>query len=155
MADTFHESCLRAAASMAVAAALPDVPAERVYVRLTGDRAKITFPCVIVCLDGVKETWAPLDTESDLLTLPVNLVLGHRLDLRSDDVLLQKWLGWRQLLRVAYLMQLMADVPEVWHVEVKPMETIDSQRLIGPEYAGGAAGLILEPQVVVPRVRAA
>ncbi len=155
MADTFHESCMRAAAAMAVAAALPDVPAERVYVRLTGDRAKITFPCVICCLDGVKEEWRPLDTEYDVLTLPVNLVLGHRLDLRTDDVLLRKWLLWRQGLRIAFLMQLMDDVPEVWDVTVKALDTVDSQRLIGPEYQGGAAGVLLEPQVVVPRVRAA
>ncbi len=155
MADTFHESVLRNAASMAVAAALPDVPAERVYVRLTGDRAKITLPCVICTLEGVKETWVPLDTENDVLTLPVNVILCHRIDLRTDDVLLRKWLVWRQALRAAYLMQLMTDVPEVWHVDVEPMDTIDHQRLIGPEYQGGAAGVLLKPQVVVPRVRAA
>ena len=124
---------MRAAASIAAAEGLPDIPPERVYVRLSPDRAKVTYPCVIVTLEGCKEAWLPLDTE--------------------NDVLLQKWLGWRQNLRHAYLMQLMADVPEVWHVDVEPVDTVESQRLVGPTYQDGASAVLLKPQVIVPRRR--
>jgi len=153
VADTYHESVMDAAKAIVAAEALPDIPAERVYKRLTTDRVKLTFPCVVVSIEGCNEEWRPLDTENDVLTLPVNVALAHRLDLRADDPLLARWLAWRQGLRRAFLMRLMGDVDEVWHVEVKPMATLDAQRVIGPEYQGGAAGLILEPQVVVARRR--
>jgi hypothetical protein len=152
VADSYHEEVLDAATTMATAAALSGV-GTKVYRRLTGDRAAVTMPCLIVNLEGCKEEWRPLDTEYDVLTLPVNIALAHHADMRATDPMLARWLLWRQNLRVAFLMQLMDDVSEVWHVEVRPLDTLDSQRVIGPEFQGFASAVMLLPEVVVPRVR--
>lgn len=141
---SIHERVMDAAAALVVAEGLPGITASRVYTRLTADKAKVTLPCVVVNLEGCRETLAPLDTEFDQRTLPVNVVLLHRADLRSDAETLTRWLSWRESLSDAYLMQIFDDVTEVWHVDVEPLDAVDSQRLVGPEYQGGASGMILK-----------
>ncbi len=154
MADSYHESVMDAVAAMVVAEGMPGITADRVYVRKTADKATVTLPCVIVDLEGCKETLLPIDTENDVRTLPVNVHLMHRADLRDHRAALVKWLAWKENLHEAFLMQLPSDVSEVWHVDVEPLEVIDVARLVGPEMQAAASSILLKPQVITTRRRA-
>ena len=125
----------------------------KVYKKKLPDTADVDFPCVLVTLEGCKEVLQAIETEKDERVLPVQVHLLDRQDLRSQTDL-SRWLSFVQSIGEAFLMQLMEDVPEVWHVEVRPMETLMAQEALGPKYMNAASSWLIEARAITPRRRA-
>jgi hypothetical protein len=143
---------MTAIAALLAAEGLDDIPSERIYVRKLPDTATVQFPCILVTLEGAKPECFPLDTEYDERLLPVSVLLLNRSS-RRDDSDLSTWLTWLEDAVNALLMQLYDDVPDCWHADVRPMDSVDQQRIIGPEMGIMASGYVITPRVVTARRR--
>ena len=157
MADpvSLHKSVLDAVVAALQAIESPRVPPEQIYLRKTvGDVANVMRPCWIVSLDDARETMDAFSTEDDCRTLPVVATFLDRKD-RKNTADIPGWLASRQQVANAFLMQLLPDVLEVWHVDVRPLDVLDMQRVMGPGYEDAQGGFMFLPQAITTRIRPA
>lgn len=130
-----------------------DLPAdadERVHRMKLEDEASLQFPCVLVTLDGCTPSYAPVTTEQDEKTYPVAVIALDRRD-RRDQGDLPDWLQSLETQAGALFFQLLAEVPEMWHSEVRSMPAIEARKAAGPGYQQQAGGFWLDCKCITPR----
>jgi hypothetical protein len=153
MADSLHESVLDSLAATLATALPSDIPAERIYKQLAEDRTNIKHPCIVLLLDGVRETCEAFSSEEDERVLPVQVHVMDSKD-RKEPTWLAPWLARRQAIIDALLMQVPEDITGVWDVKVEPTSVIDGMRLLGKSYEDSRGGFTIRAKITTARRRA-
>src|SRR5262249_36412806 len=128
-------------------------PAEKVRKQIIFDVTGLpTRPCVVVLIDTVRETLTQIDSENDERFLPVHVILIDRKS-GTDSTWIGDWLTWRETIANAFLSQVLTDVPGCWDVDIKAIQVVDAQRLLGKSYEDAQGGFTIEAKITTARIR--
>lgn len=148
-----HEQVMDAAVAALVAMGLEQFPENKIVKQITFDETNLpTRPCIVVLLDSVREELTQIDTENDKRVFPVHVILIDRKS-RTDHTWVGDWLTWRETIASAFLSQVLEDVDGTWDLDIKAMQVIDAQRLLGPAYQDARGGFTIEATCDTDRTR--
>jgi hypothetical protein len=156
---TPHEQAQHGVAELVRSLNLPDLPAGRVYERLTQHGANITYPCCVVSIAGLIEEKERIAFGMWLWTYPVLVLFAHRGDAK-DPAEQPVYMAWRDPIEHALEeAQTLPGVQDFHDIEVQvggsvsgiargrtePGQTADPA---GPAWLKVAGGMVARVQVL-------
>ncbi len=133
-----HERCLSAIEDRLSDLVMVGNPNANIYKYLVPRDETISLPCIMLTLEGERETQPGTLTGTDDIGYPIGVSILDRNDQR-DTTNRAKYLLWRQQISRALRHQRLAGVPEIFTVNVEPRAVVDPQL---PHFAYFVTGLV-------------
>ncbi len=99
-------------------------PAARVYEQSFPDPGNVSFPCVLVTVDGVEETSEQTFSQRDDFGRPVKVQIADRFS-KGDHERLASYEFWREKITRCFVNQQLAGVPESVYCKIEPYVILD------------------------------
>ena len=122
-------------------------PAERVYEQMIPDESNVSFPCVLVTVDGVQESQETGLSTVDDIGRPVKVAIADRGGKREAQKLAE-YEYWRQSIDRCFRSQQLAGIPESVICRIEPNLIIDPNL---PQYDYIVTGLVVRAVCREPR----
>ncbi len=117
----------------------PSIPGSRVYDQMLPAEDVIQFPCVLVTIEGERETIRPATNLRGDWGYPVRAQICDRAD-NNEKLPRGKYLKWREQIALAFEEQRLPGVTEVFNCLIEPAVIVDPKL---PSYKYFVSGLTL------------